>query len=217
MTVASLRPWPAGPSVHALLQFHKRDKRPSSQVLQQPVDRHHVQGTDRGSGARPVFAFEGSTMTRRLLACSASALHRGFTLIEVMITVAIVGILAAVAYPSYRDNIVRGSLVDGTNGLSSIRAQMERHFQDNRTYASVTGFTTPCAAGTDASRTYGNFLVTCSGTPDATTFTVQAVGSGPANGFTFTIDQLDVRATSAAPTGYNTCTSKWLTKKGAVC
>jgi type IV pilus assembly protein PilE len=142
---------------------------------------------------------------------------RGFTLIEVMVTVAIIGILAAVAYPSYRDNLVRGALVDGTNGLSTVRAQMERHYQDNRSYATVGTFTTPCAAGADSTRTFGNFIVSCSGTPTATAFTVQAVGSGPANGFTYTITELDVRATAAAPTGYNTCASKWLTKKGAAC
>ncbi|MBC7938818.1 MAG: prepilin-type N-terminal cleavage/methylation domain-containing protein, partial [Chitinophagaceae bacterium] len=59
----------------------------------------------------------------------------GFTLIELMITVAIIAILAMVAVPSYRDHILRGQLVDATNGLSSVRANMERHFQDNRSYA----------------------------------------------------------------------------------
>ena len=62
-----------------------------------------------------------------------------------MITVAIVGILAAVAYPSYRDYIVRGQLVDATTALATYRADMERHFQDNRSFATVGAFTTPCA------------------------------------------------------------------------
>jgi type IV pilus assembly protein PilE len=140
---------------------------------------------------------------------------RGFTLMEMMIVVAIMGILSAVAYPSYRDYIVRGSLVDGTNGLSTLRAQMERYYQDNRSYASVGSFTTPCA-GSAGARTFGNFVVSsCS--PTAIAFTLEAVGSGPAAGFTFTIDEKDVRATTAAPTGYNTCGNKWLTKKGATC
>ena len=140
----------------------------------------------------------------------------GFTLIELMIAVAIVAILAMVAVPSYSAYIMRGHLAEAASGLAATRAQMERHYQDNRSYATVGAFTTPCAA--DAStRTYGHFVISCSGTPDATTFTLQAVGSGPVTGFTYTIDQADVRATTAAATGWNTCASKWLTKKGESC
>lgn len=138
---------------------------------------------------------------------------QGFTLIELMITVAIVAILATVAYPSYRDYVVRGHLTDGVNGLATVRANMERHFQDNRTFATVGAFTTPCATAT----TFGTFTVSCSGVPDGTTFTVQAVGSGPTAGFTFTINQLDVRATTAAPAGWATCATQWMTKKGQTC
>ena len=140
----------------------------------------------------------------------------GFTLIEVMITVAIIGILAAVALPSYRDYIVRGQLTDASNGLATIRAQMERHFQDNRSYATVGGFTTPCAAAA-ATRTFNLFVVSCSGTPTATAFTLQAVGSGNVNGFTYTITEADVRATTAAPTGWITCATGWMVKRGQVC
>lgn len=140
----------------------------------------------------------------------------GFTLIEVMITVAIVAILAAVALPSYRDFIVRGHLADASNGLATIRAQMERHFQDNRTYATVGAFTTPCAAAA-ATRTFNLFEVSCSGTPTANAFTLQALGSGAANGFTFTITEADVRATTAAASGWGTCATKWILRKGATC
>jgi type IV pilus assembly protein PilE len=140
----------------------------------------------------------------------------GFTLIELMIAVAIVAILAMVAVPSYSAYIMRGHLADATSGLAAMRAQMERHYQDNRSYATVGTFTTPCAADA-ATRTFGHFVVSCSGTPDATTFTLQAVGGGPVNGFTYTVNQADVRATTAAGSGWNTCTSKWLTKKGEAC
>jgi type IV pilus assembly protein PilE len=142
---------------------------------------------------------------------------RGFTLMEMMIVVAIVGILTAVAYPSYRDNIVRGALMDGTNGLSTLRAQMERHYQDNRSYATVGTFVTPCASTVPGALSFGNFVLSCASTPTANGFTVQALGSGPAAGFTFTINELDVRATSSAAAGYNTCGNKWLTKKGLTC
>jgi type IV pilus assembly protein PilE len=149
--------------------------------------------------------------------CTMARSARGFTLIEVMITVAIIGILAMVALPSYRDYILRGQLANATNGLATLRAQMERHFQDNRTYATSGTFTTPCASTDAAPRTFGSFVVSCSGTPSATAFTLQAVGSGATNGFTFTITESDVRATTAAGSGYNTCTSKWLLKKGEAC
>ena len=141
----------------------------------------------------------------------------GFTIIELMIAVAIIAILAAVALPSYRDYILRGHLADATNGLAVMRAQMERHFQDNRTYATVGTFITPCASTDAAPRTFNLFVVSCSGTPTATAFTLQAVGSGAASGFTLTITEADVRATTAAPSGWNTCANRWLLRKGAAC
>ena len=141
----------------------------------------------------------------------------GFTLIEVMMAVAIVGILAAIALPNYRNHIIRGALTDAVNGLSTMRAQLERHFQDNRTYATSGTFVTPCASTDASTRTFGNFVVSCVGTPTATAFTLQAVGNNNVNGFTFTITHADVRATTAAPSGWNTCTTSWLTRRGQTC
>ena len=134
---------------------------------------------------------------------------RGVTLIEVMVTVAIIGILAAIAIPNYRDYVLRGQLVDAQNALSTLRANMERYFQDNRDYRSIgSTFTSPCAA----SSTVGSFTISCP-TLTATTFVAQAVGSGPTNGFTFTVDQQNTRATSAAGSGWTRCTTGWTTKK----
>ena len=141
---------------------------------------------------------------------------RGVTLIELMVGIAIVGVLAGIAYPNYRDYVVRGNLADASTGLATIRAQMERHFQDNRSYATVGTFTTPCAAAA-GTRTFGNFVVSCLGTPTATAFTLSAVGSGPVAGFTYTITEADVRATTSVPSGWTTCASKWILKKSTVC
>lgn len=148
----------------------------------------------------------------------------GFTLIELMMAVAIVAILGAVAYPSYRDYIVRGQLTDATTALSTFRADMERHFQDNRSFKTVGSFVTPCQVTTVAQRTVGNFVISCAG--DAATaegyvldnaYRLLATGSGPAAGFKFTVTHQDVRATTAAPSGWNTCTTAWLTRKGQPC
>ena len=65
---------------------------------------------------------------------SSIAPHRGFSLIELMVTVAIIAILASIALPSYSEYITRSRLVDAHTRLGDLRIQMEKYFQDNRTY-----------------------------------------------------------------------------------
>ncbi len=69
----------------------------------------------------------------------ASRTVTGFTLIELMVTVAIMGILAAIAVPMYSDYVTRGRIIDGTSKMGDIRTQMEKYFMDNRTYVNGAG------------------------------------------------------------------------------
>ncbi|MET3493823.1 type IV pilin protein [Variovorax boronicumulans] len=150
---------------------------------------------------------------------------QGFTLIEIMITVVIIGILAAIAIPSYQDYVRRGYVVDGTNALATMRADMERYFQDNRTFEKLsTTVLPPCHADLDESkRKFGNFVVSCAGAADLkpTQFTLTATGSGPANGVVYTLTELNVRATTGMPSTWSgwtsPCTTAWIVKKGQSC
>lgn len=148
-----------------------------------------------------------------------AAAPRGFTLIEVMIVVAIVAILAAIALPGYRDYVLRSQLSDATTALTTYRADMERYFQDNRTYAAVgTTILPPCHGDRPAaSRTVGSFVITCSAL-GANNYTLVATGSGSTNGFAFSLTQQGLQGTTSAPTGWGTTpASCWLLKRGQGC
>jgi len=62
---------------------------------------------------------------------------QGFTLIEVMITVAIIGILAAVAYPSYTGYIAKGNRAEGRAAVMKMLQDQERYFTQMNTYVVV--------------------------------------------------------------------------------
>ena len=134
----------------------------------------------------------------------------GFTLVELMIVVAIIGILAAIAVPSYNDYLTRGRIPDATSNLATKRVQMEQYFQDNRTYLGAPA----CNADTAASK-YFDF--SCPIVATSTTYTLQAVGKGTMTGFIFTINQSNAKATSAVPSGWTSSSSCWITRKNGDC
>ncbi len=138
----------------------------------------------------------------------------GFTLLELMITVAIVGIIASLATPSYTDYIRRSQITEAFSSLSMMRIKMEQYYQDNRYYSSAAS--TTCATdGLSAPPTnLDNFDISCD--LDTDTYTLTATGKNGVSGFAFTINEKNEK-TSTAPTGWTGSTTCWVINKAGGC
>jgi type IV pilus assembly protein PilE len=145
----------------------------------------------------------------------------GFTLIEAMITVAVVAILAAIALPGYADYLQRGKLVEAMVGLSDMRVRLEQYFLDARAYPNACVPPAPGPAPTgqiylpNAAR---YFTIDCALT--TTTYRVTATGNAThgMSGFAYTIDETDLRRTVALPAGWKgTGSACWVIRKSGEC
>lgn len=135
----------------------------------------------------------------------------GFTLIELMIAVAIIAILAAVAVPQYSAYVTRSRVPDATSALATKQVLIEQYFQDNRTYVGAPG----CASDSTSSK---YFTFSCGDTPSTTGFTLTATGTAAMTGLNYTVNQAGAKTTTATGslgwTGSNSC---WVTRKDGSC
>jgi type IV pilus assembly protein PilE len=101
--------------------------------------------------------------------------QHGFTLIELMITVAIIGILTAIAYPSYTTYVQRGYRSEGIAMLTDGVARMERYYAQNNSYAAAD----LAAIGiTNAASQSGKYVISFNGATGAATYSLQVVPQG---------------------------------------
>lgn len=140
----------------------------------------------------------------------------GFTLIELMITVAIIGILAAVAIPAYSEYVTRGKIPEATSALASMRIRLEQYYQDNRNYGSDDA---SCGVANPVS---DNFTYSCNwgsgGSSQSYLITATGIANRGMNNFSYTIDQAGNRRTETLPTGWGTASvACWVVKKGGGC
>ncbi len=126
----------------------------------------------------------------------------GFTLIELMIVVAVVGILAAIAYPSYTDSVRKARRSDGTAALMNAAQRMEVYYARNGAYTGATFANTNIPAASEEG--YFNISINV---PNANSYTLRATAAG---------DQVndDIKGFQLASTGAKTHTedgSDWAT------
>src|SRR3569833_499300 len=111
----------------------------------------------------------------------------GFTLIELLVAIAIIGILLAIALPSYVNYVQRGKITDATSTLAQQKVVLERYYQDYRSYGSTSSTCGPTLP------TSSDFTYTCSwgASGDNQSFLLKATGkaSSGMSGYEFTIDE----------------------------
>lgn len=140
--------------------------------------------------------------------------QRGFTLMELMIAVAIVGILAAVAYPGYSAHVRRGKIASALGELSAVRVRLEQYYQDNRNYGTTA---TSCPVALPAAT---GFVLTCAwgSTSNSQSFLLTATGeaSDGMAGYVYTVNQTDQQRTEQFD-GVAVAAACWIKKQGESC
>lgn len=97
----------------------------------------------------------------------------GFTLMELMIVVAIIGILAAIAVPAYSEYVIKGKRSDAKAALLNAQLAQEKYRANNTSYGTL------AQIGVSSTSPDGYYTIAISGTPDATSYTVTAAPLSP--------------------------------------
>ncbi|WP_306397797.1 type IV pilin protein [Telluria beijingensis] len=135
----------------------------------------------------------------------------GFTLVELMLVVAIIGILSAIAVPSYNSYVLRTRLAEAHGVLASTQVKLEQFWSNNRTYVDFD------KEGASQMPDNGqNFDYTLEDV-SASAYTMLATGKNAAAGFVYSIDQAGNRVTVEAPDGWTTSDECWVDRAEGAC
>lgn len=138
--------------------------------------------------------------------------QKGFSLIELMIVVALIGILTSIGMPAYQDYVGSSNTTEATANLANCRVQAEQYYQDNISYEN---FSMGTAASDDCRISDAKYF-TYTTTADTNSYTLKATGksSEGMGDYEFTINQDNAKSSKYAGTVGATC---WLTTSGGSC
>ena len=131
-----------------------------------------------------------------------------------MIVTSIIAILAAIAVPSYATYVRRSHILEAVARLADARARMEEFFQDERTYVDAGG---ACGAAPVAAAPPDAFVITCSATAAAFTYTATGRAAKGMSAFTYSIDEAGTRATVSVPAGWSRTADCWTIRADGSC
>jgi len=135
----------------------------------------------------------------------------GFSLVELMVALAIAAIIAAFAVPAYRDHTLRSYLPEMSSSLQLSALRLEQYYQDHRSYRNGTecGITLPRIE---------RFSFSCTVPEDGQSFLLTATGRDAMVGFAYTIDQQGQTRTTSLPDAWGTAPLDcWVMKRSGRC
>ncbi len=144
----------------------------------------------------------------------SKSLQRGVTLIELIVVMIIVGILAAVAIPSYRQYVLRSQRSDAKDALLALATQQEKYYLQCNTYAAGIAAANDCAAGNlqgDATSKNGWYTLAIDAA-NVTSYTVSATATAGENQIqdtacrTFRVTDRGIRTAADSGGGVSTAT-----------
>ena len=137
----------------------------------------------------------------------------GFTLIEIIIVVALISLIVSLGYPSYTEHVRRAKITEATANLGELHLLSTQYYQDERTYLNTDG---GCAITAPGNK---NFTFSCTATQQNYTWTAKnkaSSGLGSAADYEFAIDQ-DGNKSTAQFAGSTVDKNCWILKNGPIC
>lgn len=139
---------------------------------------------------------------------------RAFSLVELMIALAVLAVLAGIAWPSYSTYLQRGRILEAVTRLSEARAKMEQYFLDQRSYVDASG---ACGVPPPSPGAADAFALACTGTASTYTYTATGASAGAMAAFTYSIDETGLRTTSSVPANWSRRGDCWTIRPDGFC